>query len=173
MRPRGCPSASAAGERLARRGDSECHEKGRSGQQCAPRRRVTLLGVDGLHRILLQVHGAPTLAETVRRKYLVGFCAVRRPKTRRAYRFDRMSVICAKQTAGVDVKRPSRAARADVAVGGTLDTRRSGMTEPSESRCMPCAAVRFTEPCPILARAATVPQRRSRRGKRRRRSPRT
>ena len=55
MRTRGCPTASAASVRLARRYDSERHEKGRSGQQCAPRRRVTLLAVDGLHRILLRV----------------------------------------------------------------------------------------------------------------------
>jgi hypothetical protein len=80
MRPRGCPSASAAGERLARRGDSERHKKGRSGQQCGPRRRATLLAVDGLHRILLQVHGVPTLAETARREYLVGF--LRCPSTK-------------------------------------------------------------------------------------------
>lgn len=56
-------------------------------------------------------HGASTLAETVRREYLVGSslvgslrCASTKHTTR--YRFDRMSVTCASRTVGFDSELP-------------------------------------------------------------------
>ena len=89
MRPRGCPAASAASERLTWRGDGERHEKGRSGQQCARRKRVTSLAVDGLHRILLQIPWSldPSRNRLPRIPRWPLRCASTKHPTR--YRFDR------------------------------------------------------------------------------------